>query len=191
MYIKINSKQTQRGVSLIEVLISLLIVAVGVLGLAKMQALTVANTQTSGARGLIALQAASLAALMHSNKGYWQVATGTHPYCPSSSCTLKGTSTTLFGSVPSTCASTSTSSATCNIAQMAAYDVNNWMAQMNINVPTYTAVINCDNSGGTLPVTCSIEVDWLEKQAGGGTATASIANATPAVTQAFYLYVQP
>ena len=73
---------------------------------------------------------------------------------------------------------------------MAAWDVNNWMAQMNTNVPGYTTSINCANST-TLPVTCTIEITWLEKQIGAGTATASIAAATPSVTQAYYLYVTP
>jgi hypothetical protein len=74
---------------------------------------------------------------------------------------------------------------------MAALDIYNWMVQMNTNVPTYTATINCDNSSTTLPVTCSIEITWLEKQAGGGTTTASIAATTPSVEQAYYLYVTP
>jgi len=185
MYIKYHPKNKQRGVSLIEVLIALLIIAVGVLGLSKMQALTIANTQVSGLRGLIALQTASLASTMHSNKAYWQVALGTPANCQGTTCTLTGSSTSAFGTATA-CLNTTH----CTPTQMAAYDVNNWMAQMNNNVPGYTTTINCSGTA-TMPVVCSIEVVWLEKQAGGGTTTASLAAATPAVTQAYYLYVQP
>jgi len=186
MYINTKSDNRQKGASLIEVLIAILIVAVGVLGLTKMQALTISNTQVSGARALVAMQASSLGALMHSNKGYWQVKLGNIANCMAASCTLTGSSTSKFGTPPSSCSSTST----CLPTAMAAYDINNWMAQMNQNIPGYTTIISCDGNL-TMPVTCSIEITWLEKQAGGGTATASIAAATPAVAQAYYLYVQP
>ena len=195
MYIESLRKNNQRGVSLIEVLIALLVIAVGVLGLSKMQALAVSNTQVSGLRGLVALQAASLAALMHSDKGYWQVPLGTAVYCSgTASCVLTGTSTSAFGAVPTTCLyptlCLSSPSGSPADAAMVASDMTNWMAQMNANVPGYTATIDCSGTL-TLPVVCSIEIVWLEKQAGGGTTTASLAAATPSVTQAYYLYVQP
>ena len=176
----------QSGVSLIEVLVALLVIAIGVLGLAKMQALTIANSQVSGLRGLIALQGASLAATMHSDKSYWQVTTGTAVPCAGASCTLTGSGTSTFGAVPSSCLNTNL----CAVKPMVAWDVNNWMTQMNASVPGYSATINCANST-TLPVTCTIEITWPERQIGAGTATASIAAATPSVTQAYYLYVQP
>jgi len=186
MHINTHQKNRQHGVSLIEVLIALLVVAVGVLGLAKMQALAVSNTQASGLRGLIALQAMSLGSTMHSDKGYWQVPAGSNVVCSAASCKLSGTSTSSFGAVPSSCLNTTH----CTNTQMAAWDVSNWMNQMNTNVPGYTATINCA-AGTTLPVTCSIQIVWLEKQTGGGTTTATLADATPYVQQAYYLYVQP
>jgi len=189
MHMTFLSHTRQRGVSLIEVLVALLVIAVGVLGLSKMQALAISNSQVSGVRGVVAMQAASLAATMHSDKAYWQVLpAGTTPPCTgATACVLTGTTVpSSFGAVPSSCVK----SARCLNGPMTAWDISNWMTQMNTLVPGYTATIDCANSA-TLPVVCSIEIVWIEKQAGGGTTSASLAAATPGVSQAFYLYVQP
>src|SRR5580700_12341596 len=60
-----------RGFSLIEVMVALIIIAVGMLGIAKMQALALSTTESSGVRSLVAIEAASLAASMHANRDYW------------------------------------------------------------------------------------------------------------------------
>jgi type IV pilus assembly protein PilV len=192
MYLNLNKYRKQRGVSLIEVLIALVVVAVGVLGLAKMQALAVSNTQASGSRGLIALQAASLAATMHSNKGYWQV-TSSNPPCQASSCTWSGSSASSSNIGTVTAASSCQAVASnCSSSQMAYIDVNAWSAQMNQNVPTYSATVNCDAATSTLPTQCSIELTWLEKQnIGSDQALNSQSTATTAVQQSYWLYVQP
>jgi type IV pilus assembly protein PilV len=184
MHMKTHRKSTQGGVTLIEVLISLIIIAIGVLGLSKIQALSISNAQQSGARGLIALQASSLAALMHANKAYWQVAAGSPVNCASFSCIFTKGSTTTMGTVPSAC----TFASPCvNPSDQAAYDVQQWMTNMYAQVPTYTATVGCNNS----PVTCEIKISWIEKQMGGNNTTAASAATTPTVTQTYFLYVQP
>src|SRR5689334_6960443 len=60
-----------RGFSLIEVMVAVIVICVGLLGIAKMQALALSNTTTARMRSLAALEAASLAAAMHSNRQYW------------------------------------------------------------------------------------------------------------------------
>src|SRR5882762_10823187 len=70
-----NSRQTisiaVRGFGLIEVLIAVLVVAIGLLGFAKMQALAVGSTRSSGTRAIVALQTSALAAAMRANEAYW------------------------------------------------------------------------------------------------------------------------
>ena len=56
------------GFSLIEVLVALMVISVGLLGIAKMQALSQSNTQTSGSRAIASILSASLASAMHANK---------------------------------------------------------------------------------------------------------------------------
>ncbi len=58
-----NNRSRTQGFSLIEVMVALIIIAVGMLGIAKMQALALSNTESSGVRSLVAIEAASLAGL--------------------------------------------------------------------------------------------------------------------------------
>src|SRR5690349_21912373 len=59
------------GFSLVEVMVAVVVICVGLLGIAKMQALSLSNTTTSRQRALAAMQAASIASAMHSNREYW------------------------------------------------------------------------------------------------------------------------
>lgn len=186
MFITPVSLARQRGVSLLEVLISIIVIAVGVLGLAKMQALSIANTQISSSRGLIALQASSLAAVMHSNTNFWQQTA--IPCNGATACTLTGPSTTLFGAAPALSSCTFTTA--CNAQQIAALDLNTWMTSMNGAVPTYSLNINCSKPG-TAPTSCVVAITWLEKQQGMNQTSASLAAATASAKQVYYLYVQP
>src|SRR5450830_202992 len=65
-------KSPAKGYALIEVMISLVIVSVGLLGIAKMFALALGNTQVSGSRALAAIYAGSLSSAMHANRAFWQ-----------------------------------------------------------------------------------------------------------------------
>src|ERR1700674_3524815 len=60
-----------RGFTLLEVMVSLFITAIGLLGIAKLQALAYASTGSANIRSLVAIQAAGLAASMHANRNYW------------------------------------------------------------------------------------------------------------------------
>src|SRR6201987_2468405 len=60
-----------RGFSLVEVLVAVVVICTGLLGIAKLQALSLSNTSTARLRSLAALEAASLASAMHSNRQYW------------------------------------------------------------------------------------------------------------------------
>src|ERR1700678_4179404 len=59
------------GFSLVEVMVALVVCCVGLLGLAKMEALSISSTGIAGARSLAAIEASSLAAAMHADRGYW------------------------------------------------------------------------------------------------------------------------
>jgi type IV pilus assembly protein PilV len=64
------------GFSLVEVMVAVVVICVGLLGIAKMQAMAVSNTNMSRQRSLAAIEAASIASAMHSNREYW-AGTGT------------------------------------------------------------------------------------------------------------------
>lgn len=189
MFIKkcllVNSKQN--GMGLIEVLVAVLVIAVGLFGLAKMQALSVSNAALSSTRSIIALQAGSFAALLHGNKAYWQGGAGA-TLCTGTTCTLSGSATSIFGAAPALSACQSTSALTsCTGAQVAALDINTWMGNMNTLVPNYVLTLTCSGT----PTNCSIRVTWYEKAVGMNQTTATFAAANSGVQQAYYLYVQP
>jgi type IV pilus assembly protein PilV len=62
----------QQGSTLIEVLIALMILSFMMLGVASAQLVSISSTRDANMRSLAALSADSLAALIHSNKVFWE-----------------------------------------------------------------------------------------------------------------------
>src|SRR5579862_9783339 len=66
-----RSNSRARGFTLLEVMVALMVTTIGLLGIAKLQALAYASTGSASVRSLVALQVAGLAAAMHADRGYW------------------------------------------------------------------------------------------------------------------------
>ena len=181
-----------RGFTLVEVMVAVLVVALGVLGLAKMQALAVSGTKISSSRSLIALQAESLAAIMHANTAFWGVGAGVS--FSSAGATITTDSSGVLGqAVATSCASTASTPTLplCTNSTMAAYDVQNWIAGMNSQFPTNATKVNC-SGGGALPVSCMIYISWIENTvAVNQTEAQQVSNGGATSTQTFSIYVKP
>ena len=182
-----------RGFTLVEVLVSLIIIAVGLLGLAKIQTLAYANTGVASQESLAALQAASLAAAMRANRGYWATVTTAYgtPYTYDSTNVLNDLDA-VMGTPYSTSCSLATggtyTAALCTPQQLAAYDLQNWVTSLNATLPHPKATINCTAASGTSPQGCSITVTWTEENVAIDTQSAGqVINAPPSYT----LYVVP
>jgi type IV pilus assembly protein PilV len=139
--------KTARGFSLVEVMVALIVVAIGLLGLAKMESLALASTTTAGSRSIAAIQASSMAAAMHANRAYWGDAVAPP-------LTTVTNSTAAGGLAPCTLA------APCAPVAMANYDLQNWSLAMNQVLPLYYATITCTTA--TPPVNCIIQIKWAE-----------------------------
>ena len=63
-----TSRRTQAGASLLEVLIAVLILAIGLLGIAALQSLTLKNTQSSSERTAAVIQSYSMLDMMRANR---------------------------------------------------------------------------------------------------------------------------
>ncbi len=182
-----------QGFSLIEVMVALIIIAVGMLGIAKMQALALSTTESSGVRSLVAIEGASLAASMHANRDYWvsgpppvttniTVAT-TAPGVHSVTIDVAALAATPTCGVTTACAAG-------NQAQIAAYDVQEWGAALAQIVPAALATINCQNA--TAPTSCTIQITWQENVASTNNATAATSSAAGVLNSPQYtLYVEP
>jgi|KBSMisStaDraftv2_1062788.scaffolds.fasta_scaffold106253_3 type IV pilus assembly protein PilV len=172
-----------RGFSLLEVMVALVIISIGLLGVAKMQALAYASTSTASSRSLAAIEAASLGSAMRANRAYWAV--GAAPV----TITITGTvisDATLAATATAANFCTPAGSAPCTPAQLAAFDLHRWATALNALLPNPTATISCPTV--VTPINCTIQVNWAEKmvaindQGAGG----------PAMQAPTYLlYVEP
>jgi type IV pilus assembly protein PilV len=181
-----------RGFTLLEVMIAVFVTAIGLLGIAKLQALAYASTGSANIRSLVAIQAAGLAASMHANRNYW--ANGSAP--ASFTITVNTTGTTIISDATLNGAATAADacwfgggSAPCNPANLAAFDLHTWAKALNGMLANSNPVttIACM---GVAPTNCTITVTWNEKavainsQAAAGTTAATFA-------APYILYVEP
>jgi type IV pilus assembly protein PilV len=184
-----------RGFTLVEVMVAVVVICVGLLGIAKMQALALSNTSTSRLRSLAALEAASLAAAMHSNRQYWanvppaNVTLAAGPAIASSDGALAAQATADMGNLTA-CVGNNSGISVCNALQLAAYDVANWTTDLNALLPNPTATIACPPVAGLVPPSCTIQISWTERAVAMNQQAAAVAGgqfATPTYT----LYVEP
>jgi type IV pilus assembly protein PilV len=178
-----------RGFTLVEVLVALIIISIGMLGIAKIQALAYASTGTASLRSLAAIEAASLAASMRANRNYWTV-----PVTPLT-ITISGTTITksdaaLAGS-PVCVLGASGYAGACGAPQMAASDLQTWVTSLNALLPGVTGSVFCPTpvtaNGFTAPVGCTIQLSWVERNVGLNTQSQATTMSLPTYT----LYVEP
>jgi len=166
-------KGRSRGFSLVEVMVAVIVICVGLLGIAKLQALSLSNTTTSRLRALAAIQVASVAAAMHSNRRYWgntppDTVIVTAAAITSTDGALQTQATNdLTGTSPSNpsrvCVGTAGSGAVCNTLQLAAFDLARWSVSLKALLPNPTATIICRPTPGGGPASCTVQITWIEQ----------------------------
>ncbi|MDE2295917.1 MAG: type IV pilus modification protein PilV [Gammaproteobacteria bacterium] len=174
------------GFSLIEVLVALIVITIGLLGLAKMASLGIASTNVAGDRSLAAIEAASLASMMHADRAYW--AGG---FAPASFTVTGGGGTTLSisaSSLQANPACTGTGSNSCAPADIAAHDVNTWASDLASVLPPYLATVDCSTTVG-VAVSCAIQIQWVENGVAVNAQQQGNMNSLAAPT--YILYVVP
>jgi type IV pilus assembly protein PilV len=183
-----------RGFTLIEVLVALIVTCIGLLGIAKIQALVYANTGSASTRSLVALQASGLAAAMHANRVYWSAGAAPSPITISNTTISESTNTLNTTAAATTdCNLTgSTVALPCTPPVLAAHDLHIWANGLSALLPgvTPTTTITCPIA---IPLTCTIQITWSEKtvslntQAQAGTVQGAAGTFAPTYT----LYVEP
>ncbi|HEY4772051.1 MAG TPA: type IV pilus modification protein PilV [Steroidobacteraceae bacterium] len=188
------SIRAARGFSLIEVLVALIVVSIGLLGIAKMQAIAYSSTGVASKRSLAAIEGASLASSMHANRAYWSVpgtaalnttVTGT-AIASSDPGLAGGGNCTVGGTIP------------CTPNQLAAYDMQSWAAALKALLPNDQATIVCQSTAAPTPVSCTVTITWTENLVAVNTQEATAANQavaanSPAALQlpSYTLYIEP
>jgi len=169
------TRRRQDGFTMVELLITILIVTVGILGLAKMQAAAVSNTAVSRTRALMTYQAESLAGMIRSNRKFW-VTSGNYATWPSFNVSTAGAATQSGMTSVATCVG---SGVTCTPAQLAYDDLMNstygWAAKFNNGTtgsafPGASASVVCVSASGgtcaanpTSPHGYDITLTWDQK----------------------------
>ncbi len=169
--IPLSPNVRSRGFSLVEVMVAVIVICVGLLGIAKLQALSLSNTTTSRLRALAAIQVASVAAAMHSNRQYWgntppDTVTVTATAITSTDGALQTQATNdLTGPSKPTivCIGTAGGGALCNPVQLAAFDLARWGVSLAALLPNPTATIRCPPTPGGGPASCTVQIAWIEQ----------------------------
>lgn len=170
----------QRGVSLIEVMMAVLIFSIGLIGMAGLLIMATRSNQSAYLRTQVTFLAGNMADRMRANPtGVWQ--------------------SSYDGTYPTTTAQACTSTSACTPAQLAVHDQKAWSDLMTTFLPpNYAATIKCDKSkAGYDPVgngkvgmrppyggTCKMQIQWSEQGEG------DVAHRSTA-TQTFYWEFQP
>lgn len=167
--------RSRAGFSLVEVMVALAIVSIGLLGIAKMQALALSSTGESKMRALAALEAASLASTMQADRDYWAGSWAGAPTTATLTVTaangaITSASDTALQSPPASLCQTD--SPVCTPPEVAAEDLNEWVAALGSALPSGTATITCNvDPTGMNPVYCTINLNWTENVVALNTAT--------------------
>jgi type IV pilus assembly protein PilV len=179
-------------------MVALIVVSVGLLGIAKMQALALASTGTAKMRSLASIQAASLASTMRADRAYWANLPNDVTVNVANRAVTAATDATLTAAAPGQCATIATP---CSNGQIAAQDLSDWATAVGTNLPNGTATISCKlDVTGVNPITCSIVLNWTENvvalnttsNAAATAAENAAANTAATFTQAQYtLIVEP
>jgi len=139
-----------RGFTMLEVLVAVVILSIGLIGVAAMGATSIVNTHSSQEESLMASEARSISDAMQANYGYWGIAGQAPASLAVASSTL---SVSTLASDETNCSST-----TCKPFDLAAYDLKAWGEQLSSLNSTAEAQITCISGA---PVICTIRVNWV------------------------------
>jgi len=183
-------------------MVAVVVICVGLLGIAKLQALSLSNTSTARLRSLAALEAASLASAMHSNRQYWASTPPTSivvtpnaapapPTIGSSDAAMAATATAdlgAFPALPQTCVGNAASGPVCPAPNLAAFDLAWWLTSLNALLPNPGATINCSNAA---PAACTILITWRENAVAMNSQQTNSPGTQQFQTPTYTLYVEP
>jgi type IV pilus assembly protein PilV len=186
-----NHSCTAHGFSLVEIMVALIVLSVGLLGIARMQSLALSSTSVASQRSMAAIEAESLAGAMHANRGYWS---NSDP--SAATIQVAGSAVTVTAGAPNLstalAAATDCSAGICTPEKMAAFDLTKWAGDMNGVLPGNYTLVQC---GNVTPVTCVITVKWAESAMGVNANQASVqtsaVNTAVIQNSVYILYVQP
>lgn len=171
-----SEKKDQAGFTLIELLVSVLILAFGLLGIGGMMGFTLKANSSSFLKQQSVQAAYNIIDRMQSNK----VAAAGGSYNMSNLVTTSATP------APPTAFTVDCSSVACTPAQMAIYDISNWVTtDLALKLPNGCAsvLVGTVNANGNYPVTVTVQWDDSPAQRNLGSSTATSVAGSPQLSQ--------
>ena len=175
----------QRGFSLVEVLIALLVTMFGVLGMVGLQGTALSNTEQGRYNGLAAIEASSLVTAMKSNVLYWGTPPGSVAVTPAANSPAIVIASTQIDASKTDCIAS-----TCTPTQMAYYDLNTVGTDVANRLPSGQIAITCAPVAGSCasPPVYTITIYWSEKNVAIHNATGSETGALASATSTQHSY---
>ncbi|MES2683526.1 MAG: type IV pilus modification protein PilV [Pseudomonadota bacterium] len=139
----------QRGVALLEILIAVLVLSIGILGLAGLQVASLRSNQQTYQRSLVVAMAAELADRMRANRelaatGSYLAAVGTAPATASANC----------------------NTAACTPAELASFELNEWYNRARLKLPGSKISVVCSVTPCASGKRQTISIFWDENRTG-------------------------
>lgn len=182
------TRNAVRGVTLVEILVTLVVLSLALLGTLGLQATVLADTQNASLRGLVAMQATSLANLMHANHAYWARLSAPLGFSGESG-VIKDASGVLGATVTSCQADQPPLQPQCVPAQLAAADLQAWLAAASAWLPALSLTGTCQPANPT-GSDCTLVLSWSEHHVSSRAYPASDSVATGGM-RSYTLHVKP
>jgi type IV pilus assembly protein PilV len=178
-----------QGFSLLEVMVALVVISVGLLGILKLEAAAVASTTVAAKRSLAAIEAASLAASMHANRGYWTGFDASNAIINFNTTVITTTGAPVLAASLAAVPNCANPAAPCSVTDMAAYDLIDWATNaMQPLLRNFLARVTCSV---VTPVTCNINISWTEGAVAINAQEALSAQNAAFQQNSYTLYVEP
>ena len=160
-----KSRRSQSGFTLIEALVSFVITAVGLLGVAALQGAIVGNTQAAADRSVAATQISNLVARMKSNRNYWQSVPVDFDISIDAAGTITDNGSSTEGAVLQA-QNVNCYSAVCNDSQAVAFQLRDWISgasSAGVSDRLAAGGVRVRRVNVTAPVTFEVGVSWDQK----------------------------
>ena len=141
----------QRGFSMLEVLISLVVILIGVLGVAGIQLLAIKNTDWARYQSQAAILATDMVNAIQMNPAYW-----------SSNPNITVNGAVIGGGLAGFASCNATN---CTPTEQAGFDVSSWGTSLANTLPNGTGSVACVPSV-TSPTICTVTVSWTVTEPG-------------------------